>query len=65
MIAKSAQRSIKIRRVKTWKARPATIMLSPMLGGLFWCVSEDAIPPPAACNSSDIKSQGMNYPTNR
>jgi hypothetical protein len=47
--------------VKTWKARPATMMLSPVLTLLFWWEATEAMPPPVACNRREKKSQGMNW----
>ena len=60
-MAKSMQRAMKMARVKTWKAKPATMMLSPVSGLLFWCVAVEAIPPPAACRRRLRRSHGMNY----
>lgn len=48
-------------RVRTWNARPATMMLSPVSGLLFECEAVLASPPPAAWRRRDIRSQGMNY----
>lgn len=52
---------MKIPRVSTWKDRPATIMLSPTVGDLFWWEAEEARPPPAAWRRRDMTSQGMNW----
>jgi hypothetical protein len=52
---------MKIRRVKTWKARPATMILSPVLTLLFWWEATDAMPPPVAWSNKEKKSQGMNW----
>lgn len=62
-IAKSTQRIMKINKVKTWNARPATMMLSPVSGDLLEWAAADAKPPPAACRRRDMRSHGMNCST--
>lgn len=52
---------MKMPRVRTWKESPATIILSPITGDLFWWEADEARPPPAAWRRRETKSHGMNY----
>lgn len=61
LIRKSMDRSMNTKSVKTWKARPAIMMLSPVsVDSPVW-KAEEARPPPAAWRIRETMSQGMNY----
>lgn len=51
---------MKASKVKTWKARPAIMMLSPVVVDLPVWKAAEARPPPAACRIREMMSQGMN-----
>lgn len=53
--AKAPPTSKKRERPKTWKRRPAIMMLRPM-SFIDWVSDEEAIAPPAACRSKQMKS---------
>lgn len=59
---KSAHRPMNTTRVKTWNAKPAIMMLSPVVSDSLSWRAMDAIIPPAAWRTNDRISQGINYP---
>lgn len=55
--AYSAQRTMKMDRVRTCEASPASMMLVPMAGSSWFWLLTEAMPPPAPCSTSETKSQ--------
>lgn len=56
--ANSRQRYMNKAKLRTWKARPATMMRTPT-SELALLAAVDAMPPPIDCRSNDAKSQLM------
>jgi hypothetical protein len=65
LMTKSAEQIMKISSVKTWKERPAIMMLSPGVIDVLSFHATEAMPPPAPCNNNDTMSQGMNWKQHR
>ncbi len=58
-IVKSMHRQMNTASVKTWNARPVTMIWSPTSGLLFALLVAEVMPPPAAWSRREITSQGM------